>query len=210
MVVELERSCDRRQQFVVDLSEHIGQTATVLEHSAGSEPRIRHCRRDPRCLQQGLPIPGVTDQALRLTEPDQRSAALDRIAGAEQLDRVAEQPCRLRGGEAVERLLARARGVVRRLRPTDRHGRQPPVQRQLPEVLAGVGLVQLLQRPCYALVRPRASRCAESFVERLLDQCVNESKPPHSLGRLLQQRRGDSPLELIQEPAFIGLNDLRE
>ena len=144
-------------------------------------------RRDPGRLEQRLAMRRYTRLALRLAEPDQRLAPLSGRDRPEQLQRVSKQLRRLARREAVQRPPPGARGVPGRLGPVDRDGRQPPVERELGELLVRVGAVEVLERLGDALVNPGAPAAAEPLIQRVVDQRVLEREPPNLTGGFAQK-----------------------
>ena len=112
--------------------------------------------------------------------------------------------------EALKRAFSSAAGVVRRLGPVHRDGRQPPVKRELREAIARVVAVELLERLRDLLVHARPAGRAEALVQRLVDERVGEAELPHVLGRLAQHGRRDGRLQAVEQPTLIHLGGGRE
>ena len=162
------------------------------------ELSVRQGGGDPGGLEQRLAVGGVA----RLDAVPRRARSAPHIARGcrrrRELDGVGEQFHRLRGGKAVERPLTCAAGVVGGLGPVDRDRREPPVQRQLREVLPGVLAVELLECVRDALVHPRAASDPQPVIQRLVDQRVSEAKLSRPLLGFAQQRGGDCRLEMVK------------
>ena len=78
----------------------------VCQRGVGRELNILQLVSEPRCLQQGIAIRGIAHLALGLAEPDQRAAALGVVGGADQFDRVGQEPGRLARSKARQCLFA--------------------------------------------------------------------------------------------------------
>ena len=135
-VVELERPLDGRDPLRVDRTESAHEAAIVRQRRTGGEVCVRQLRGDPGRLQQRLAVRRYARLPLRLAEPDQRLApgsASPPGRASPGRRRTALRPRSARGCRA------RAARPAASSRPpwlVDRHGRQPPVQGQLRQMLA--------------------------------------------------------------------------
>ena len=192
-VVELECTLDRIDALVVQVADQAVETAGVGERGRRRQVRVAERGGDLRGVEQRRAVRRIAGELLRFPEADQRAAALGVLDGAEQLERVRKELCGVGRREAVERAAPGRDRVASRL-----HGiasGQPPVQRQLRDTRAGLWFVELLQAERDAVMHGRPPACSQAFVQRLVDQRMDEAEAAHVLARLVEERGLNRRLE---------------